>query len=228
MVYANNRIAMTLERAKLLFDVEIQVMSAESLFTTSTFSTHDEDYEAKMKYLCRRILDNDMKAARREDPENLFIKKEKRSRNMEDIKPIQAQKSARGEDGEHTQKMVIDLEQGDGNKVQRREGLIIVNEGGGHIIEASVFGKADGGDSEQENGGASIYIQAAGLFGQIIYIQRPGQFQICRIGLESSNAKELNKAGTRRLIRICDDWADTCIISLASCNGEWIRRQQQH
>ncbi|KAA6386683.1 MAG: hypothetical protein EZS28_017790 [Streblomastix strix] len=64
----------------------------------------------------RRILDNDMNAARREDPEDLFIKKEKRSRDTKDIKPIQSQKSARSEDGEHIQKTVIDLEQGDGDE----------------------------------------------------------------------------------------------------------------
>ncbi|KAA6364627.1 MAG: hypothetical protein EZS28_039845, partial [Streblomastix strix] len=114
--YAQNMIAMTRERVKLLFDAEIQVMLAESPFPTSTFTEHEEDYEAKMKYLCRRILDNDMKAARREDPEDLFVKKEKRNRETEDIKPLQTQKSARGEDGEHIQKTVIDLEQGDGDE----------------------------------------------------------------------------------------------------------------
>ncbi|KAA6385796.1 MAG: hypothetical protein EZS28_018675, partial [Streblomastix strix] len=67
--YAQNMMAMTPERVKLLFDVEIQDMLAESPFSTSTFTIHEEVYEAKMKYLCRRILDNDMKAARREDPE---------------------------------------------------------------------------------------------------------------------------------------------------------------
>ncbi|KAA6374108.1 MAG: hypothetical protein EZS28_030364, partial [Streblomastix strix] len=108
--------AMTPERVKLLFDVEIQDMLAESPFSTSTFTIHEEDYEAKMKYLCRRILDNDMKAARREDPEDLFVKKEKRSYETEDIKPFQSQQSARGENGEHAQKMVIDLEQGDGDE----------------------------------------------------------------------------------------------------------------
>ncbi|KAA6381235.1 MAG: hypothetical protein EZS28_023241 [Streblomastix strix] len=57
-----------------------------------------------------------MKAARREDPEDLFIKMEKRSSNTEDIKPVQSQKSALGEEGEHIQKTVIDLEQGDGDE----------------------------------------------------------------------------------------------------------------
>ncbi|KAA6360572.1 MAG: hypothetical protein EZS28_043901 [Streblomastix strix] len=114
--YANNMMAMTRERVKLLFDAEIQVMLAESPFPTSTFTIHEEDYEAKMRYLCRRILDNDMKAARREDPEDLFVKKEKRSHETEDIKPLQSQKSARGENGEHVQKTVIDLEQGDGDE----------------------------------------------------------------------------------------------------------------
>ncbi|KAA6395327.1 MAG: hypothetical protein EZS28_009142, partial [Streblomastix strix] len=81
-----------------------------------TFTEHEEDYEAKMKYLCRRILDNNMKAVRREDSEDLFVKNEKRSRDTEDIKPQQSQKSARGEDIEHIQKTMIDLEQGDGDK----------------------------------------------------------------------------------------------------------------
>ncbi|KAA6369643.1 MAG: hypothetical protein EZS28_034830, partial [Streblomastix strix] len=48
--YAQNMIAMTRERVKLLFDAEIQVMLAESPFPTSTFTEHEEDYEAKMKY----------------------------------------------------------------------------------------------------------------------------------------------------------------------------------
>ncbi|KAA6330813.1 MAG: hypothetical protein EZS28_053453 [Streblomastix strix] len=69
-----------------------------------------------MKYLCRQILDNDIKTARREDLEDLFVKKEKRSREVEDIKPLQSQKSARGEDGKHVQKTVVDLEQGDGDE----------------------------------------------------------------------------------------------------------------
>ncbi|KAA6377776.1 MAG: hypothetical protein EZS28_026700 [Streblomastix strix] len=60
--------AMTRERVKLLFDAEIQVMLAESPFPTSTFTEHEEDYEAKMKYLCKWILDNDMKAAWPKDP----------------------------------------------------------------------------------------------------------------------------------------------------------------
>ncbi|KAA6367521.1 MAG: hypothetical protein EZS28_036952 [Streblomastix strix] len=51
--YANNMIAMTHERVKLLFDAEIQVMLAESPFPTSTFTEHEEDNEAKMKYICR-------------------------------------------------------------------------------------------------------------------------------------------------------------------------------
>ncbi|KAA6319820.1 MAG: hypothetical protein EZS28_054770, partial [Streblomastix strix] len=95
--------AMTREQVKLLFDAEIQVILAESPFPTSTFTIHEEDYEAKMKYLCRRIFDNDMKAARREDPEYLFVKKEKRSHDTEKIKPLQSQKRARGENGEHVQ-----------------------------------------------------------------------------------------------------------------------------
>ncbi|KAA6344790.1 MAG: hypothetical protein EZS28_052214, partial [Streblomastix strix] len=41
---------------------------------------------------------------------------EKRSRYSEDIKLLQSQKTARGEDGEHVQKTVIDLEQGDRNE----------------------------------------------------------------------------------------------------------------
>ncbi|KAA6361706.1 MAG: hypothetical protein EZS28_042767, partial [Streblomastix strix] len=68
---------------------------------------------------CKRVkllLQAEIQAVRREDPENLFIKKEKRSRDMEDIKPVQSQKSARDEDGEHIQKTVIDLEQGDGDE----------------------------------------------------------------------------------------------------------------
>ncbi|KAA6387573.1 MAG: hypothetical protein EZS28_016894, partial [Streblomastix strix] len=114
--YTNNMMAMTRERVKLLFDAEIQVMLTESPFPTSTFTIHEEDYEAKMKYLCRRILDNDMKSARREDPEDLFVKKEKMSHETEDIKPLQSQKSARGENGEHVQKTVNDLDQGDGDE----------------------------------------------------------------------------------------------------------------
>ncbi|KAA6387401.1 MAG: hypothetical protein EZS28_017070 [Streblomastix strix] len=114
--YANNMIAMTRERVKLQFDAEIQVMLAESPFPTSTFTEHEEDYESKTKYLCRRILDNDMKTARREDTEDLFIKMEKKSHETEDIMLVQSQKSARGENGEHMQKMVIDLEQGDGDE----------------------------------------------------------------------------------------------------------------
>ncbi|KAA6369069.1 MAG: hypothetical protein EZS28_035404, partial [Streblomastix strix] len=111
--YAQKMMAITQERVKLLFDAEIQVMLAESPFPTSTFTEHEEDQEAKMKYLCRRILDNGMTAARREDSENLFEKKEKRSRETEDVKPLQSLKSVRGEDGEHVQKTVIDLEQGE-------------------------------------------------------------------------------------------------------------------
>ncbi|KAA6371262.1 MAG: hypothetical protein EZS28_033211, partial [Streblomastix strix] len=111
--YANNLIAMMRERVKLQFDAEIQVMLAESPFASSTSNTHDEDYETKMKYLCKRILDNDMKAAKREDPEDFFIKNEKRRHDTEDIKPVQSQKSIRGEDWKHLQKMVIDLEQAD-------------------------------------------------------------------------------------------------------------------
>ncbi|KAA6395562.1 MAG: hypothetical protein EZS28_008914 [Streblomastix strix] len=113
---ANNMIVMTWERVKLLFDAEIQVMIAESPFHTSTFSIHDEDQKAKMMYKCRIILDNDMKAARREDSEDLFVKKEKRSHDTEDIKPLQSQKSARGENGEHVQKTVIDMEHEDGDE----------------------------------------------------------------------------------------------------------------
>lgn len=37
------------ELVKLLFDAEIQVMLAESLFIITTFNIHEEDYEAKMK-----------------------------------------------------------------------------------------------------------------------------------------------------------------------------------
>ncbi|KAA6366519.1 MAG: hypothetical protein EZS28_037955 [Streblomastix strix] len=62
--YANNMIVMTRERVKLLFDAEIQVILAEIPFPTSTFSIRDDDYEAKMNDLCRRILDNDIKATR--------------------------------------------------------------------------------------------------------------------------------------------------------------------
>ncbi|KAA6354734.1 MAG: hypothetical protein EZS28_049740 [Streblomastix strix] len=109
---------MTREQVKLLFDAEIQVMLAESPFPTSTFTIHEEDYEAKMKYLCERILDNVMKAVRREDHEDLFVKKEKRSHETEDIMLLQSQKSARVENGEHAQKMVIDFEQEDGDEGQ--------------------------------------------------------------------------------------------------------------
>ncbi|KAA6372875.1 MAG: hypothetical protein EZS28_031597 [Streblomastix strix] len=56
--YAQNMMAMTRERVKLLFDAEIQVMLAESPFPTSTFTVHEDDYETKMKYLYRRILDS--------------------------------------------------------------------------------------------------------------------------------------------------------------------------
>lgn len=45
---------------KLQFDAEIQIILAKSPYTTSTFSIHDDDYEAKMKYLCRIVLDRDM------------------------------------------------------------------------------------------------------------------------------------------------------------------------
>ncbi|KAA6384345.1 MAG: hypothetical protein EZS28_020129 [Streblomastix strix] len=67
--YSNNMMAMTRERMKLQFDAEIQIILAKSPYTTSTFSIHDDDYEAKMKYLCRIVLDRDMQAAMREDPE---------------------------------------------------------------------------------------------------------------------------------------------------------------
>ncbi|KAA6383523.1 MAG: hypothetical protein EZS28_020951 [Streblomastix strix] len=114
--YAIIMISMTRERIELLFNAEIQVILANNQFPTSTFSIHDENHETKVKYLCRRILDYDMKAMRWEDPEDLFVKKEKRSRDTQDIKPVQDQKSPRGEDGEQMQMMVIDLEQGDGDE----------------------------------------------------------------------------------------------------------------
>ncbi|KAA6357449.1 MAG: hypothetical protein EZS28_047025 [Streblomastix strix] len=41
---------------------------------------------------------------------------DKRSHDTEKIKPLQSQKRARGENGEHVQKMVIELEQGDGDQ----------------------------------------------------------------------------------------------------------------
>ncbi|KAA6377562.1 MAG: hypothetical protein EZS28_026914 [Streblomastix strix] len=59
-------------------------------------------------------MDNDMKVVRRDDLQDLFIKKKKTSHEIEDIKPAQSQKGARGKNGEHVQKMTIDLEQGDG------------------------------------------------------------------------------------------------------------------
>ncbi|KAA6399185.1 MAG: hypothetical protein EZS28_005292 [Streblomastix strix] len=86
--------AMTHERVKLLFGAEIEVMFAESPFPTYTFTIHEDDYKAKMKHLCKRIIDNDMKAARGEDSEDLFVKKEKRSLETEDIKLLQLRKSA--------------------------------------------------------------------------------------------------------------------------------------
>ncbi|KAA6398569.1 MAG: hypothetical protein EZS28_005907 [Streblomastix strix] len=92
--YANNMKAMMGERMKQQFEAEIQVMLAECPFTTSTLSIHDENYELKMKYLCRRILDNDMNAVCLEDPKDLFIKKEKRSLDIKYIKPVQSQKKA--------------------------------------------------------------------------------------------------------------------------------------
>ncbi|KAA6356552.1 MAG: hypothetical protein EZS28_047921 [Streblomastix strix] len=70
---ANNMIVLMRERVMLRFDNQIQVMLAESQFTTSTLCILDEDNEAKMKYLCGRILNNDMIATRQEGTEDLFI-----------------------------------------------------------------------------------------------------------------------------------------------------------
>lgn len=78
------------ELVMLQFDVEVQVMFGISLFNTSMFSIYDEDYEAKMKYPCWKVLVNDMKAARREDPEDLFIKMEKRSQDKENTQPTKS------------------------------------------------------------------------------------------------------------------------------------------
>ncbi|KAA6376370.1 MAG: hypothetical protein EZS28_028105, partial [Streblomastix strix] len=71
--YANNMMAMTGEQEKQLFDAEIQVLLAASPFLTSTFTIREKDYESKMKYLCRRVLDENMKAVKRENLKDLFI-----------------------------------------------------------------------------------------------------------------------------------------------------------
>ncbi|KAA6387103.1 MAG: hypothetical protein EZS28_017372 [Streblomastix strix] len=215
--YAINMIAMTRWRMKLLFDAEIQVMLAESPFTTSTFSVDNKDLRSMMKYLCRRILDYDTKAARREDQEDLFIQNEKRSHETKDIKPFQSLKRTRCEDGEHIQKMVIDLEhvvRDEGweepfqgfpkrlNKPLRQHGARqrrMNNSQQGQRTHDRSHWNPEKEMTEilsQKSGEASISIQAAGKFRQSIFVQRPGQIQICWIGLESNNSKRQNKART--------------------------------
>ncbi|KAA6399656.1 MAG: hypothetical protein EZS28_004819 [Streblomastix strix] len=56
-----------------------------------------------------------MKAARREDPEDLFIKMEKRSQDKENTQPTKSQDSTKGAILEHILKAVIDMDQGSGN-----------------------------------------------------------------------------------------------------------------
>ncbi|KAA6393085.1 MAG: hypothetical protein EZS28_011388 [Streblomastix strix] len=53
-------------------------------------------------------------------------------------------------------------------------------------------------------------------FRQIIYIYKSGQIQIHGIGLENNDAKGQDKAGSGRLVRRCDDWADRRIIGFAA------------
>ncbi|KAA6399766.1 MAG: hypothetical protein EZS28_004715 [Streblomastix strix] len=200
---------MTRERVKLLFDAEIQVMLAESPFPTSMFTEHEEDYEAKMKYLYRRILNNDMKAARREDPEDLFVKKEKRSHETEDIKPLQTQKSARGENGEHIQKTVIDLEQGDGD-----EGWDEPFQG--YPEKLNEPRRQQGGRNERMNFNQQrqrprdrMHQSPGKQMAEILSkkMSRLGQVQICEIRLEGGNTERQDKVGAGRVIRRCDDWA---------------------
>ncbi|KAA6397387.1 MAG: hypothetical protein EZS28_007084 [Streblomastix strix] len=57
--YANNMVAMTLKRVKLMYVTEIQVTIAESSFTTLMSNPYGEDNPTKTKNLYRWVLVND-------------------------------------------------------------------------------------------------------------------------------------------------------------------------
>lgn len=55
-------------------------MLEDSPFDTTELDPTKEDYERKMKYLCRRIIDNDFKLPIPQSMDSLMSVKEKRKR----------------------------------------------------------------------------------------------------------------------------------------------------
>jgi hypothetical protein len=74
------------------------------------------DYEAKMKYLCRRIIDNDMKVPVPEIADITNAKAEKRKRESDEKEKPGEGKRLKGVDGEAIPVTIINLDDGDGDE----------------------------------------------------------------------------------------------------------------